>query len=152
MSDPRSDTCSFTLRSQPPCCKEIQNSYLGWNRSPAQVGCMRQRLDLGDWEDLEGSGREGGGRGDQDAEHMQTHGCFISMYDKIHYNKKIIIIKKKKFRTDYQIMRGREKSKAYKLGGLPGHCSHVTCAQLTWNRYTQLSSGNLIFMKNSPVT
>ena len=40
------------------------------------------------WEDLEGSGREGGGRGERDGEHMQTHGCFISMYDKIHYNKK----------------------------------------------------------------
>ena len=40
------------------------------------------------WEDLEGLGREGGGRGDRDGEHMQTHGWFISMYDKIHYNKK----------------------------------------------------------------
>ena len=38
------------------------------------------------WEDLEGSGGEGGGRGDRDGEHMQTHGCVISMYDKIHYN------------------------------------------------------------------
>ena len=28
---------------------------------------------------------KGGGRGDQDGEHMETHGCFISMYDKIHY-------------------------------------------------------------------
>ena len=26
------------------------------------------------------------GSGDRDGEHMQTHGCFISMYDKIHYN------------------------------------------------------------------
>ena len=24
----------------------------------------------------------------RDGEHMYTHGCFISMYDKIHYNKK----------------------------------------------------------------
>ena len=38
------------------------------------------------WEDLEGSGGEGGGRGGQDGEHMKIHGCFISMYDKIHYN------------------------------------------------------------------
>ena len=37
------------------------------------------------WEDLEGAGGEGGGRGDWNGEHMQTHGCFISMYDKIHY-------------------------------------------------------------------
>ena len=35
------------------------------------------------WEDLEGAGREGGGRGDRDGEHMETHGRFISMYDKI---------------------------------------------------------------------
>ena len=37
--------------------------YLGWNRSPAQVGCMRQVL-------REDPGREGGGRGDWDGEHM----------------------------------------------------------------------------------
>ena len=29
-----------------------------------------KRLDLVHWEDLEGSGGEGGGRGDQDGEHM----------------------------------------------------------------------------------
>ena len=34
------------------------------------------------------SGGEGGGSGDRDGEHMLTHGCFISMYDKIHYKKK----------------------------------------------------------------
>ena len=48
--------------------------YLGWNRSPAQVGCLRQVLGPGalgrpppppEW-----SGREGGGRGDQDGEYM----------------------------------------------------------------------------------
>ena len=49
---------------------------------------MRQCSDLVHWEDLEGPGGEGGGRGDRDGEHMWTHGCFISMYDKIHYNKK----------------------------------------------------------------
>ena len=38
------------------------------------------------WEDPEGSGREGGGRGDQDGEYMQIHGWFTSMYDKNHYN------------------------------------------------------------------
>ena len=27
------------------------------------------------WEDLEGAGGEGGGRGDRDGEHMKTHGC-----------------------------------------------------------------------------
>ena len=39
--------------------------------SPAQVGCMRQVLGPGvHWEDPEGSGGEGGGRGDRDGEHM----------------------------------------------------------------------------------
>ena len=31
---------------------------------------MRQVLGPGAWEDLEGSGGEGGGRGDRDGEHM----------------------------------------------------------------------------------
>ena len=44
-----------------------------------------KRSDLVQWENLEGAGGEGGGRGDRNGEHMQTHGCFISMYDKIHY-------------------------------------------------------------------
>ena len=44
------------------------------------------------WEDLEGAGGEGGGRGDRDGEDMWTQGLFISIYDKIHYKKK----KKKK--------------------------------------------------------
>ena len=45
-----------------------------------------KRSDLVHWEDLEGAGGEGGGRGHRDGEHMQTHGWFISMYDKTHYN------------------------------------------------------------------
>ena len=49
------------------------------------------------WEDLEGAGGEGGGRGDRDGEHMQTHGCFISMYDKIHYKKKKRVHAKRRF-------------------------------------------------------
>ena len=40
------------------------------------------------WEDLEGAGGEGAGRGDRDGEDMWTQGLFISMYDKIHYKKK----------------------------------------------------------------
>ena len=38
------------------------------------------------WEDQEGSGGEGGGRGDRDGEYMYIHGWFMSMYDKTHYN------------------------------------------------------------------
>ena len=44
--------------------------------------------DLVHGEDPEGSGGEGGGRGDQDGEYMYIHGWFMSMYDKNHYNKK----------------------------------------------------------------
>ena len=45
-----------------------------------------KRLDLVLWEDLEGAGGEGRGRGDRDGEDMWTQGLFISMYDKIHNN------------------------------------------------------------------
>ena len=38
------------------------------------------------WEDPEGSGREGGGRGDPDGKYMYIQGWFMSMYDKNHYN------------------------------------------------------------------
>ena len=47
-----------------------------------------KRSDLVLWEDLEGAGGEGGGRGDRDGEDMWTQGLFISMYDKIHYKLK----------------------------------------------------------------
>ena len=40
------------------------------NRSPAQVGCMRQVLRPGALGRPRGSGGEGGRRGDQDGEHM----------------------------------------------------------------------------------
>ena len=53
-----------------------------------------KRSDLVHWEDPEGSGGEGGGRGDRDGEYMYIHGWFISMYDKSHYNKKKKIFKK----------------------------------------------------------
>ena len=52
--------------------------------------------DLVPWEDLEGAGGEGGGRGDRDGEDMWTQGLFISMYDKIHY--KLKKLKKKYWR------------------------------------------------------
>ena len=43
-------------------------------------------LGLVHWEDLEGSGGEGGGRGNWDGEYIKIHGWFISMYNKTHYN------------------------------------------------------------------
>ena len=36
--------------------------------------------------DPEESGGEGGGKGDQDGEHMYIQGWFMSMYGKNHYN------------------------------------------------------------------
>ena len=44
--------------------------YLGWNRSPAQAGCMRQVLGPGALGRPKGSGGEGGGIGDRDGEYM----------------------------------------------------------------------------------
>ena len=43
-------------------------------RLPAQVGCMNKCSGLVHWEDPEGSGRDGGGRGDRDGEYMSIHG------------------------------------------------------------------------------
>ena len=42
------------------------------------TGC----LGLVHWDDPEGTDGEGGGRGVQDGEHMNTHGGFMSMYVK----------------------------------------------------------------------
>ena len=47
---------------------------------------MRQVLGAGDWEDPEGWGGEGGGRGDWDGEYMYIQGWVMSMDDKNHYN------------------------------------------------------------------
>ena len=58
-----------------------------WTRSPVQVQCMRQGAQ--GWctgMTPEGCDGEGGGRGVQDDEHMSTHGWFMSMYGKNHYN------------------------------------------------------------------
>ena len=38
------------------------------------------------WDDPEGWDGEGGGSGVHDEEHMYTHGWFMSMYGKNHYN------------------------------------------------------------------
>ena len=38
------------------------------------------------WDDPEGCDGEGVGRGVQDGEHMYTHGWFMLMYGKTHYN------------------------------------------------------------------
>ena len=75
-----------------------ENSIERWYTIKGETD-YRPRLDAWDtrsdlvlWEDLEGAGGEGGGRGDRDGEDMWTQGLFISMYDKIHYKLKKIII------------------------------------------------------------
>ena len=56
-------------------------SYMKRITSPGSMhdtGC----LGLVHWDDPEGWYREGGGRGVQDGEHMDTHGGFMLMYGK----------------------------------------------------------------------
>ena len=38
------------------------------------------------WDDPEGWDGDGGGKGVQDGEHMYTHGWFMPVYGKNHYN------------------------------------------------------------------
>ena len=47
-----------------------------------ETGCS----GLVHWDDHEGWDGEGGGRGVQDWGHMYTHGGFMSVYGKKHYN------------------------------------------------------------------
>ena len=60
-------------------------SYVKQITSPGsmhETGCS----GLVYWEYPEGGDGEGGGNGVQDGEHMYTHGWFMSMYGKNHYN------------------------------------------------------------------
>ena len=54
----------------------------------ASLGLMHETgcSGLVHWDDPEGWDEEGGGRGLQDGEHIYTHGWFMSMYGKNHYN------------------------------------------------------------------
>ena len=47
-----------------------------------ETGCS----GLVHWDDPEGWNGEGGGRGIQDGEHKYTHGRFMSVHGKNHYN------------------------------------------------------------------
>ena len=57
-------------------CEVDRQSRMHETRSPGLVH----------WDNPEGWDGEGGGRWVQDEEHMYTHGRFMSMYGKNHYN------------------------------------------------------------------
>ena len=72
-------------------CKDIKESYdmyiiYGETDHQSRLDAWDKCSDLVHWEDPEGSGGEGGGRGDRDGEYICIHGWFMSMYDKNHYN------------------------------------------------------------------
>ena len=66
----------------------IETCILSYVKQIASPGSMHETgcSGLVHWDDLEGWDGEGGGRGVQDGEHMYTHGWFMSMYVKNHYN------------------------------------------------------------------
>ena len=66
----------------------IETCILSYVKQMANPGLMHKAgcSGLVHWDDPEGWDGEGGGRGVQDGEHMYTHGWFMSMYGKNHYN------------------------------------------------------------------
>ena len=70
------------------CKNSIETCILLYMKQISSLGSMRETgcSRLVHWNDPEGCDGEGGGRGVQDGEHMYTHGWFMSMYGKNHYN------------------------------------------------------------------
>ena len=66
----------------------IETCIISYNKRIASPGSLHDTGCLGvvHWDDPEGWDEEGGGRGFQDGEHMYTHGWFMSMCGKNHYN------------------------------------------------------------------
>ena len=66
----------------------IEMFILSYVKQIASPGSMHDRgcSGLVYWDDREGQDGEGGGREVQDGEHKYTHGWFMSMYGKNHYN------------------------------------------------------------------
>jgi len=66
----------------------IEPCILSYVKQIASPGWMHETgcSGLVHWDDPEGWDGEGGGRGVQDEEYMDTHGWFTSMYGKNHYN------------------------------------------------------------------
>ena len=63
---------------------DIETCKLSYVKQIASPGLMHDTgcSGLVHWDDPEGWDGEGGGRGDQDGEHMYIHGRFKSMYGK----------------------------------------------------------------------
>ena len=66
----------------------IETCILLYLKQITSTGSMHEKgcSGLVHWDDPEGWDGEGGGRGVPDGEHMYTHGWFLSMYGKNHYN------------------------------------------------------------------
>ena len=66
----------------------IETYILSYVKQIASPGSMHETGHSGllHWDDPEGWDGEGGGREVQDGEQMYTHGWFMSMYGKNHYN------------------------------------------------------------------
>ena len=66
----------------------IETCILSYVKQIASPGLMHETGCSGPvhWDDPEGWDKEGDGRGVQDGGHMYTHGWFILMYGKNHYN------------------------------------------------------------------
>ena len=67
---------------------KIETCILSYVKQIASPGSMHETACLGlvHWDDPEGWDGEGAGRRVQDRQHMYTHGWFMSMYGKNHYN------------------------------------------------------------------
>ena len=66
----------------------IETCVSSYVKQIASPGSMHETECLGllHWDDPVGWDGEGGGKEGQDGEHMSTHGRFMSMYGKNHYN------------------------------------------------------------------
>ena len=66
----------------------IETCILSYVKQISSTGSMHETgcSALVDWHDPEGWDEEGGGREVQDGEQMYTHGWFMWMYGKNHYN------------------------------------------------------------------
>ena len=66
----------------------IETCILSYVKQIARPGLMHEAGCLGPehWDDPEEWDGKGGGLGIQDGEHMYTHGWFMSVYGKNHYN------------------------------------------------------------------